>query len=128
MRHAVPVGVRRALVFSLAISALLPAGVLAAGRKRHHPVWICRPGHAHVVAANTRAEVFEVGRREPRFEGCVYGERHRYVLGEGSSAGRVGSSDYTLAGTTVAFLQRCSGRYVSGFCPPVIVVDRKSVV
>jgi hypothetical protein len=104
---------RRALVLALSVGLVLPT-VAAAGKHHRRHVrtpWICRPGHPNVVAANTRAEVFEVldGRRF----GCVYGQRRPVVLGQadyGSSSGSGGSGDYTLAGTTVAFTETfCNG-------------------
>jgi hypothetical protein len=99
---------RRALVGALSLSLLLPAASPSSARKHHRHVWHCRPGHSQVVAKNKRAEVFETGPDEPGFEGCAYGQTHRYVLGQGeygSSSGSGGSGDYTLAGTTVAFTE-----------------------
>jgi hypothetical protein len=98
---------RRPLSFALSVSLLLPAASLASARKHHRHVWHCRPSHSNVVAKNKRAEVFETGPDEG-FEGCAYGQTHRYVLGQGeygSSSGSGGSRDYTLAGTTVAFTE-----------------------
>jgi hypothetical protein len=108
---------KRALVLALSVGLVLPT-VAAAGKHHRRHVrtpWICRPGHPNLVAANTRAEVFEAfyePSAEPRF-GCAYGQRRPVVLGQaeyGSSSGAGGSGDYTLAGTTVAFTETfCSG-------------------
>jgi hypothetical protein len=87
---------------------VIASGGSAQARRHHRKVWVCRPGHSHVVAKNARAEVFETGPDGPGFEGCAYGQTHRYVLGQGeygSSSGSGGSGDYTLAGTTVAFTE-----------------------
>jgi hypothetical protein len=103
------------LVTASATSVVFVASA-AAGRR--HRAWQCRPRHPHLVVANTRAEVFQVGYTEParlgapaEFDpewlvGCAYGSKHAYWLepeGHGSSSGVGGSGLYTLAGTTVAF-------------------------
>ncbi len=71
----------------------------------------CRPGHAHLLAADTQAEVYEAGYSEEgkfhpqRIVGCVYGKAHSYTVGypsfgSGSAAG--GSTVQQLVGTMVA--------------------------
>jgi hypothetical protein len=107
-RRAVAVVMRRSLVWMVTLLIVIVSGGSAEARRHHRKVWVCRPGHSHVVAANKRAEVFEVNGYERRFDGCAYGQAHRYVLGQGeygSSSGSGGSGDYTLAGTTVAFTE-----------------------
>lgn len=105
----------RSIVLGTLLLATASVAVVApAEAHRRHPTpWHCRPGHSNVVSANTRAEVFEIGFDEPRFEGCAYGQTHRYALGPvgyGSSSGSYGSDDYRLAGTTVAFTEwSCPG-------------------
>ena len=93
----------------LVLLALAVMVTPAQARKRHHELWHCRPGHANTVAADLRAEVFEVpSGSPPRFEGCAYGSTHRYALGPvpyGSSSGSNGSRDYTLLGTSLAFTE-----------------------
>jgi hypothetical protein len=122
---------RRALVLALSVGLVLPT-VAAAGnyhRRQVRTPWICRPGHPNLVAANARAEVFEVF-DEPRF-GCAYGQRRPLVLGQadyGSSSGAGGSGDYTLAGATVAFTETfCSGALgPSGCSESLKVVNLRS--
>jgi hypothetical protein len=107
-------GARSSLLAPLLATASIAGPVLAtvaapAGARPGHSPWRCRAGHPQRLIANVRAEVFEIPfGSPPRYEGCAYGSKHRYALGpvpEGSSSGVSGSSDYTLAGTTLAYTE-----------------------
>jgi len=102
-------------MLAVSISLLTALVSTADARTDHRHIWRCRPHHPNLVAANKRAEIFEVGETEEgvlhpeHFDGCAYGSTHPYSLGLahviGSSSGVGGSDGYTLAGATAAYTE-----------------------
>jgi hypothetical protein len=88
---------------------LLLTSTASAARTRHTEPRKCRPQHAHVIAADPSALVYEAF--DPPFGdleiyGCAYGTRLSYLLGppaEFSPSGGGGLKGETVGGTMVAY-------------------------
>ena len=98
---------------AVAAIAALSLGLLASSAegRSHKKPWVCRPGHAHLLVADTNAQVYETGYyyegvfQPERIQGCVYGRKRQFVVGSppsGSGSGGGGSSVEQMVGTLVA--------------------------
>ena len=102
---------RRIAIAAIAVLAILlmPGGVASAARTRHTEPRKCPPQHAHVIAADPYALVYEAF--DPPFGdlevyGCAYGTRLSYLLGppaEFSPSGGGGIDREAIGGTMVAY-------------------------
>jgi hypothetical protein len=102
----------------IAMTAIFVLGVLiaAASSDAHadRGAQACRPGHAYLITANAKAQVFSApprGEAPPEVFACVYGDHPSYRLGAEASLGASEQSDlapeefarYRLAGIVVAY-------------------------
>lgn len=103
----------RNTVCAVAAITALSLGLLAssADGRSHKKPWVCRPGHAHLLVADTQAQVYETGYyyeevfQPERIQGCVYGSKRQFAVGSpawGSGSGAGGSSIEQLVGAVVA--------------------------
>jgi hypothetical protein len=102
---------RRLTIAAISVLALLVAAAWAgAARPRHRALFKCVPGHSHLIAIDTRAQVYfapepgEAGAEA--VYGCAYGYGHSYFIGKGAdcgSSGCVGVEHEVLAGPIVAY-------------------------
>jgi hypothetical protein len=98
-------------VFALALLSLLASVPAADARTRMRP---CKPGHAHVLASDSVAQVYFTGRYEEEggwfrpetIVGCVYGRSRVTVVGHDNGGGSGG----TAYGWTV---RQLAGSYVA---------------
>jgi hypothetical protein len=99
---------------AIAAIATLSLGLVASSadaRGSHKKPWVCRPGHAHLLVADTQAQVYETGYyyeevfQPERIQGCVYGSKRQFAVGSplsGSGSGGGGSSIEQMVGALVA--------------------------
>jgi hypothetical protein len=104
----------------LAVPALLlAAAATGAASSRHKPGRQCQSRHAHLIAADAVAQVYETYEAgQLTVFGCAYGHRSVYNLGAVASCGGGGGScggisRETLAGPIVAFAEGSSAGALS---------------
>jgi hypothetical protein len=120
--------------FMLTGLLLLLAASPAAARSTHRRQSRCTPGHAHLLASDAVAQVYEAGSHEDGFRperivGCIYGATHVYVVGFpsfGSGGGGGGSSVKQLAGTDVAVASSSSSMVYGTESASVLVRDLRT--
>jgi hypothetical protein len=101
---------------ALATLVLLLTASPSAARVRHTTAMKCSPGHSHVIAADSQAQVYEVTEGEAlAVRGCLYGAKRSFPLGGpvicgggGGGAPCGGMEHFTLNGAYVAYEENSS--------------------